>query len=58
MISEKMYENHRRQNYLMAERKQYSHKMWLERIDHQKEIITRNCYKVPEGRTNGRKRAD
>lgn len=44
MISEKMYANHRAQNYLMAEKKRHRDEKYHNNARQYKEIASRNCY--------------
>jgi hypothetical protein len=49
MISNKMYETHRAQNYTMAERTKYRKKMFMEQANRQREIVSRNWYDIGKG---------
>ena len=44
MISEKMYANHRAQNYLMAEKKRHRDEKYHNNARQYREIVSRNCY--------------
>ena len=46
MISEKMYANHRSQNYLAVEKRKEKHKRYLESANKYRDIISRNCYQI------------
>lgn len=46
MISEKMYANHRSQNYLAVEKRKEKHKRYLESANKYRDIISRNCYQT------------
>jgi hypothetical protein len=52
-ISQKMNENHHRQNHVWSERMKFKHREYLERIDKQRDIVSRNCYQVQRKEQRG-----
>ena len=48
MISEKMYKNHRAQNYLAVEKRKEKHKRYLESANKYRDIVGRNCYQIKQ----------
>lgn len=52
MISEKMYANHRAQNYLMAEKKRHRDEKYHNNARQYKEITSRNCYAATRQQAN------
>lgn len=44
MISEKMYANHRAQNYVACEKRRYKHEQYLNNAKKYREMILNNCY--------------
>ena len=58
MIPEKMYEAHRAQNYVMVEKARYKKRLYMEQANRQRELISKNWYKVQKGDTDVRNRND
>lgn len=55
MISEKMYANHRAQNFLMSEKKRHRDEKFHNNARQYKEIVSRNCYAVNRQQAKGGK---
>ena len=55
MISEKMYANHRAQNFLMSEKKRHRDEKFHNNARQYKEIVSRNCYAVNRQQAKGEK---
>ena len=55
MISEKMYANHRAQNFLMSEKKRHRDEKFHNNARQYKEIASRNCCAVNRQQAKGGK---
>ena len=55
MISEKMYANHRAQNFLMSEKKRHRDEKFHNNARRYKDIASRNCYAVNRQQAKGGK---
>jgi hypothetical protein len=58
MISEKMYANHRAQNYVACEKRRYKHEQYLNNASKYREMISRNSYTMGKEAENARSGGD
>ena len=48
-VPEGMYAAHKAQNYRMTEKRKYWQKVYLEQANRQRELVSKNWYKVQKG---------